>query len=419
MFPIRDARGRCIAFSGRIVGEGEPKYLNSPDTPLFDKGRTLFNIDKAGPASRANRRVIVVEGQMDVIALDQAGLPETVAPLGTALTETQIQLLWKLSDRPLLCFDGDSAGQKAAVRAARRALPFIQPGHTLGFVQLPEGRDPDDLIQMGGAAALIGLLSNPQGLVTRIWHAEVEESQTQTPEGRAGLKQRLAERAASIQNPYVRAEYKKTLDDLFWEHFGWGKKRIQQVSAEIAASRKTKRTGFESLLIRAILLGMCRYPDVLRDNHDLADALEIQDSYLRRWYELLSLFVLEKPHLDEGMVEEMLESSNVAPVEKRNLHKDLAFSFFRKREPERGRKELRDVLGTIIAEREIEKALALANSEFGQQVEAAQWDEQQRLVAERRLMRARLTNFLEHATGETTDAGGASGLGFEAAVGEA
>ena len=128
MFPIRDARGRCIAFSGRIVGDGEPKYLNSPDTPLFDKGRSLFNLHRAGPASRARKSVIVVEGQMDVVALDQAGIAEVVAPLGTALTETQLGLLWRLSPTPLMCFDGDSAGQKAAVRAALRALPACRPG---------------------------------------------------------------------------------------------------------------------------------------------------------------------------------------------------------------------------------------------------------------------------------------------------
>ena len=137
MFPIRDPRGRCIAFSGRILGAGEPKYLNSPDTPLFDKGRTLFNLDKAAPASREAKRVIVVEGQMDVIALDQAGIGEAVAPLGTALTEAQLGLLWRLSPSPMLCFDGDAAGQKAAVRAALRALPACRAGPLAGFVTLP------------------------------------------------------------------------------------------------------------------------------------------------------------------------------------------------------------------------------------------------------------------------------------------
>ena len=141
MIPIRDIRGRVIAFGGRILGAGEPKYLNSPDTPLFDKGRTLYNIDRASPASRQSDRVIVVEGYMDVIALAQAGFGDAVAPLGTALTEHQIERLWKLSDVPLLCFDGDAPGQKAAIRAAMRALPLLRPGFSLAFATLPPGQD--------------------------------------------------------------------------------------------------------------------------------------------------------------------------------------------------------------------------------------------------------------------------------------
>src|SRR4051794_7795234 len=124
MIPIRDPRGRVIAFGGRILGEGEPKYLNSPQTPLFDKGRTLYNIDRAGPASRSAKRLIVVEGYMDVIALDRAGIAEVVAPNGTAVTEAQLERMWRLDPSPILCFDGDSAGRKAAIRAALRALPF-------------------------------------------------------------------------------------------------------------------------------------------------------------------------------------------------------------------------------------------------------------------------------------------------------
>ena len=142
MIPIRDPRGRVIAFGGRVIGDGEPKYLNSPDTPLFDKGRTLYNLDRALPAARKADRVIVVEGYMDVIALAQAGIGEAVAPLGTALTEAQLERLWRIADVPILCFDGDAAGQKAALRAAHRALPMLAPGRSLQFATLPEGPGP-------------------------------------------------------------------------------------------------------------------------------------------------------------------------------------------------------------------------------------------------------------------------------------
>jgi DNA primase len=152
MIPIRDPRGRVIGFGGRILGDGEPKYLNSPDTPLFDKGRTLYNIDRAGPASRSAKRLIVVEGYMDVIALDRAGISEAVAPNGTAVTEAQLERMWRLDPSPIMCFDGDSAGKKAAIRAAFRALPHITPERTLRFIELPAGQDPDDVIRTAAAA---------------------------------------------------------------------------------------------------------------------------------------------------------------------------------------------------------------------------------------------------------------------------
>ncbi|MDP8994761.1 MAG: DNA primase, partial [Pseudomonadota bacterium] len=142
MIPIRDQRGRVIAFGGRILGEGEPKYLNSPDTPLFDKGRTLYNLDRAGPASREAKRLVVVEGYMDVIALDQGGIGEAVAPLGTALTERQIERLWRLSSSPLLCFDGDAAGEAATLRGMELAAAAELD---VRVVALPPGLDPADV----------------------------------------------------------------------------------------------------------------------------------------------------------------------------------------------------------------------------------------------------------------------------------
>ncbi|MEY4271071.1 MAG: hypothetical protein RLZZ58_2287, partial [Pseudomonadota bacterium] len=171
MIPIRDARGRVIAFGGRALemtatgnsrgggGDGGPKYLNSPDTPLFDKGRTLYNLDRASPASRRTNRILVVEGYMDVVALAQAGIDDAVAPLGTALTETQIGMLWRMVPVPVLCLDGDAAGQKAAIRAAMRALPLLRPGFSLAFVTLPAGQDPDDVVAKGGGAAMEALIS--------------------------------------------------------------------------------------------------------------------------------------------------------------------------------------------------------------------------------------------------------------------
>src|SRR5262245_60660953 len=208
MIPIRDPRGRVIAFGGRIIGEGEPKYLNSPDTPLFDKGLTLFNLDRAAAASRESGRVIVVEGYMDVVALAEAGIGEAVAPLGTALTEAQLARLWRLTSSPFLCFDGDAAGQKAAIRAALRALPHIGPGRSLGFVTLPPGQDPDDLLRARGRGALEALIKAAEPLVDRLWAFEHDAEPLTTPEQKAGLRRRLLDHAAAIQDPDVRDQYR-------------------------------------------------------------------------------------------------------------------------------------------------------------------------------------------------------------------
>src|SRR6185312_16886381 len=188
MLPIQDARGRVIAFGGRILDSDKtdaPKYLNSPDTPLFDKGRTLYNLHRAGPASRKSGRIVLVEGYMDVIALAAAGIEEAVAPMGTALTERQIELLWRLAEVPILCFDGDAAGQRAAMRAAVRALPLLRPGHSLSFVHLPAGLDPDDLLRKQGRGAMDRLLGEPHSLLEMIWRHESSAAPLRSPEDKA------------------------------------------------------------------------------------------------------------------------------------------------------------------------------------------------------------------------------------------
>src|SRR3954468_15708960 len=208
MIPIRDPRGRVIGFGGRILGDGEPKYLNSPQTVLFDKGRTLYNIDRAGPASRTAKRLIVVEGYMDVIALDRAGISEVVAPNGTAVTEAQLERMWRLEPAPILCFDGDSAGRKAAIRAALRALPHLGPERTLRFVELPAGQDPDDVVRSGGREAFEALLATPEPLDARLWRHELEAQPLTTPEARAGFRQRLIDHASTIGDQALRRLYR-------------------------------------------------------------------------------------------------------------------------------------------------------------------------------------------------------------------
>lgn len=213
MFPITDRGGRVIAFGGRALDKQAPaKYLNSPETPLFHKGATLYNIARARAAAHQGAAVIAVEGYIDVIAMVEAGFDATVAPLGTALTQEQLGLLWKLADEPILCFDGDAAGRRAAYRAADLALPLLRPGKSLRFASLPEGNDPDELVRAGGREAMEDVLSGTRPLAHMLWMRETEAGGFDTPERRAALEARLGAIAAAIGEESVRRHYRQEFE---------------------------------------------------------------------------------------------------------------------------------------------------------------------------------------------------------------
>src|SRR4051812_2524305 len=212
MFPITDSRGRVIAFGGRAMDKDAPaKYLNSPETPLFHKGDNLYNLGPARQAAHDGAPLVVVEGYVDVIAMVGAGFGASVAPLGTALTENQLALLWRMADEPILCFDGDKAGQKAAWRAADLALPHLKPGKSLRFALLPEGQDPDDLARSGGRGAIEEVIGAARGLADVIWSREVEGGSFATPERRAALEARINELSNGIRDEVVRRYYREDL----------------------------------------------------------------------------------------------------------------------------------------------------------------------------------------------------------------
>jgi DNA primase len=214
MFPITDLRGRVIAFGGRALEKDVPaKYMNSPETPLFHKGDNLYNLAAARLATHNGAPLVVVEGYVDVIAMVGAGFAASVAPLGTALTENQLALLWKMADEPILCFDGDKAGQKAAWRAADLALPHLKPGKSLRFALLPEGQDPDDLARSGGRVAIEEVISAARGLSDVIWSREVEGGSFATPERRAALESRIGELSNGIRDEVVRRYYRQDLSE--------------------------------------------------------------------------------------------------------------------------------------------------------------------------------------------------------------
>jgi DNA primase len=220
MFPITDLRDRVVAFGGRALEkDAQAKYLNSPETPLFHKGATLYNIASARAAAHKGAAVVAVEGYVDVIAMVRAGYEATVAPLGTALTAEQLVLLWRMADEPILCFDGDGAGRRAAYRAVDVALPLLKPGKSLKFASLPEGQDPDDLARAGGREAIDEVIGAARPLAHVLWMRETETHGLDTPERRAAFEARLGEVTGVIGDDTVRKYYRQDFGDRLRQMF--------------------------------------------------------------------------------------------------------------------------------------------------------------------------------------------------------
>ncbi|PSL20021.1 DNA primase [Shimia abyssi] len=220
MFPIRDARGRCIAFGGRAMDpDDNAKYLNSPETELFDKGRSLYNHGPAREAAGKGQALIVAEGYMDVIALAEGGFGASVAPLGTAVTENQLQLLWRIADEPIIALDGDTAGLRAAMRVIDLALPQLEAGKSLRFAIMPDGKDPDDLIKSKGRAAVQKVLDQAMPMVQLLWQREIEGKVFDSPERKAALDKSLKEKILLIKDPSIRKHYGQAINDMRWQLF--------------------------------------------------------------------------------------------------------------------------------------------------------------------------------------------------------
>ncbi|WP_147112822.1 DNA primase [Tateyamaria sp. syn59] len=235
MFPIRDARGRCIAFGGRAMDPNDnAKYLNSPETELFDKGRSLYNHGPARTAAGKGQPLIVAEGYMDVIALAEYGFGASVAPLGTAVTENQLAMLWRIADEPIIALDGDKAGLRAAMRLIDLALPMLEAGKSLRFALMPDGQDPDDLLKAQGAGALQKLLDDAMPMVKLLWQRETEGKNFDSPERKAALDKALRDKITLIKDPSIRQHYGQAIKDMRWDLFrpqrggGQGPKRNWQ-----------------------------------------------------------------------------------------------------------------------------------------------------------------------------------------------
>jgi DNA primase len=228
IFPIRDVRGRAISLGGRaMAADARAKYINGPETELFDKGRSLFNHGPAREAAGKGQPLIVAEGYMDVIALVEAGFGATVAPLGTAVTEDQLRLIWRIADEPVIALDGDKAGLRAALRVVDLALPLLEAGKGLRFALMPDGMDPDDLIRARGAVAVQAVLDQAQPMVRLLWGRETEGKVFDSPERKAALDKTLRAAIATIRDPSIRAHYGDEIRALRWELFGAQRQRRQ------------------------------------------------------------------------------------------------------------------------------------------------------------------------------------------------
>src|SRR6056297_1193577 len=279
MFPIRDARGRCIAFGGRAMDPNDnAKYLNSPETELFDKSRTLYNHGPAREAAGKGQPLIVAEGYMDVIALVRAVFGASVAPLGTAVTEHQLAMLWRIADEPVIALDGDTAGLRAAHRVIDLALPLLEAGKSLRFALMPEGKDPDDLLRAEGPASVQKLVDAALPMVQLLWQRETEGRSYDSPERRAALDKALREKIKLIRDPSIRSHYGQAIKELRWQLFNprrdgagqagrgrWRKPETVRASTKTSFLAASGEQAQEQLREAVILATLIRTPDVCTD----------------------------------------------------------------------------------------------------------------------------------------------------------
>ncbi|MEM8772842.1 MAG: DNA primase [Pseudomonadota bacterium] len=340
MFPILGARDRVIAFGGRALDpNARAKYLNSPETPLFHKGSVLYRFDPARRAAVADKApVIVCEGYMDVIALWGADIARAAAPLGTALTEDQLALLWRASDEPVLCFDGDKAGLAAAYRAIDRALPMLKPGKSLNFAFMPEGQDPDDIIQANGAGGFNAFLGEAKPLVDVLWEREIAARPLDTPERRAALRSAMRDLVKTIVDKDVRDAYggelAKRLDAQFAppprskpgyaSSRSWPKKKGQgfRFEAPPRPTPRLKRVGAPSLWRReaALILTMIQHPAIVERQETACFELDVADEGLKTLLtEILSALSAD-PALDRAGLKSHLQMTGAAGPLERVLH---------------------------------------------------------------------------------------------------
>lgn len=337
MIPIIDKQGNVIAFGGRIMDNSQPKYLNSPETPIFNKRRILYNMNNAREAAYAAKRLIICEGYMDVIALDCFNFNYAVAPLGTALTEEQILEAWKVCNIPTLCFDGDGAGIKAAIRSIDRVLPILKAGYSVNYIFLKEKKDPDELLRTLGAPIFEQYLQRAKPLVDILWHKCKMNKDTETPEQKALIEKETFEEVAKIKDEQIRNYYAQEMKKRIYYTFGKGSlyknkqpapnsenQMPERPKTTIPANRKkienepiyhfVKKPPLNDLVVRGIIAAMLLYPELIEKYEEKLSAFEINDSKMAKVLTEIISIHQEDEELDSERLIEKLKLNFAAEI---------------------------------------------------------------------------------------------------------
>ena len=383
MYPIRDSRGRCIAFGGRAMSKNaRAKYLNSPETKLFDKGRSLYNFSTARAALNSQSSLIVAEGYMDVIALSQANFKASVAPLGTAITKDQLTLIWRISPEPVIALDGDRAGIGAAYRLVDVALPLIETGKTIKFALMPEGYDPDDLIKERGRDAMQNFVDQSISLADLLWRRETEGFSFNNPEARADLDKRLDLALSNIRDRQLKYHYQQHFKDLKWDAFtkksGRKSSAIQDNTSARTAVKgsfiaNSDKKNFISLKEKVILAILVKYPNLIERNKEKLMAME----WIYKDHILIVDEILNNGHLGhEEILENLQNKFGDKLIEKllRQNHVQIIPCLGTKNDPEQAALILSDEISKLEMQRGLDAELEeVVNSPAEELDETAFW----------------------------------------------
>lgn len=387
MFPIQDRRDRVIAFGGRIMGQGDAKYLNSPETLIFHKGRQLYGLNHAIAAARAGAPYILVEGYMDVIALHQAGLNSAVAPLGTALTPEQLTLMWRVCSKPILCFDGDSAGRRAAYRSVDRVLEIIDPEHTVGFCFLPEGEDPDSLVKKYSVAAFREILAQSISLIDVIWQIFMEQRSLKAPEEKAKARKDLLTLTQPIQDQIIRKEFRDELGRRLTERIQGMFQRLghqgRSFSSPVTQSHLIQRqkTNLRQNKIafgeKILLASLINHPILIVEVAEQLMMLVSEDSELEALRQCLLEYFTQTLHVDRQALMEYLYREGFETLVKdlldRSLYEKARF-VHPSADPDQVLKGWQEIWESIQVHRDLRQERALASTELKSTLDQQSWE---------------------------------------------